>query len=179
MIRAARVKWIKDQYPLITLLVEKFDWTDTTWKRYEDNYTTIKGNLIFSYYRQKGEVVDIQSEKKFELSDGTVEVLTNPCMGFPYLDRFPEELVAVQYTFDTQLMRDGVGKPCYVKAYWLNEYLREMIYDFRVGLVLNAETEMGRIEPVRVLTDKQNVLYHTNDYTTAHSVEKVFGEWND
>lgn len=178
MIRAARVKWIPNEYPIITLFVNGWDWEDVYWDRHMDNYTCMIGPLIHSWFRRKEPQLHIDLEKTFKLTDGTVEILSNPVVGFPYLDKYPQEIAPIQFTTDAQCMRDSIGNPCYIKAYTLNAYLKENNYDWRVGLVKPVNSDRARVEAVRycpgVFDGPQ-----CQEYSEPHEVVKVFGEWND
>lgn len=178
MIRAARVKWVPNEFPIVTVMVNGWNWEDVIWQRYLDNYTATIGPLIFSYYRQREPQLRVDREMKFKLSDGTTEILTNPIASSPYLDKFPMELALIQFTTDIQCMRDSVGTPCFTKAYGLNAYLKENDYDWRIGLVKPVNGDRARIEAVKycpgVFDGPQ-----TQEYSEPHEVVRVFGEWND
>lgn len=177
MISAIRVKWVPNEKPIITVCTQSFKQSDIRWHRHMDNYTTYVGPLLLSWYRQSEPQLEIHTEKKFELSDDTVEILTNPYVAPPYLDKHPEIIVAIQYTFDMQCMRDSIGNPAYMKVYQINAYLKETQADWRVGLVKDLSSGKEKIEAVKYSPALDGP--QTQEYSEPHEVIKVYGEWND
>ena len=177
MISAARVKWVPNERPIVTLFVQEFKWEDITWRRHMDNYTAYVGPLLLSWYRQSSPQLHIESERKFPLGDGTVEILTNPYVAPPYLDVHPEIIANIQFTFDIQSMRDGIGSPAFMKAYQLNAYLKETEADWRIGLVRDLSSGKEKIEAVKFSPAFDGP--QTQEYSEPHEVIKVYGEWND
>lgn len=178
MINTARVKWIPNEKPVVTLCTQTFKWDDLTWHRHTDNYTCYVGPLLMSWFRQKDPQLHINSEKTFVLNDGTTEILTNPYVAPPYMDRHPELICYVQFTFDMQEMRDAIGSPAYMKVYQLNAYLKETQSNWRIGLVKNLTSGKETIEAVKY----DPSIYdgpQPNEYSEPHEVIKVYGEWHD
>ena len=172
-----RVKWVPNEKPIITICTQEFKWDDIAWRRHMDNYTAYVGPLLLSWYRQSEPQLHIKTEKKFNLGDNTVEVLSNPYVAPPYLDKHPEIICEIQFTFDMQSMRDGEGSPAYMKVYQINAYLKETQADWRVGVVRDLSSGKEKIEAVKFGPAHDGP--QTQEYSEPHEVVKVYGEWND